>query len=251
LKNFITILLILFYQNIFAEILELKPEKIEKIELSFKAEKKYQILEKKVIDIMNKLSQNTPLTQSEKKILDSFDETKSDYWDIIGQGDGWYNAGGPYDVNASSTLVSKDENAYAAKNAHDHSYKTAWIEGVKGYGIKEYITYYFKPEAPRVDTIIVVNGYVKDKDVWKNNSRVKKLLLYYNEKPYAVLNLKDVIGKQFFKLEPFGHNEREPYEDLMKKSSWKLKFEILDVYKGLKYDDTVITEIYFDGLDVL
>ncbi|PKL12986.1 MAG: hypothetical protein CVV50_03895 [Spirochaetae bacterium HGW-Spirochaetae-6] len=29
-----------------------------------------------------------------------------------------------------------------------------------------------------------------------------------------------------------------------------IKFEILDVYKGLKYDDVAITEIYFGGLDV-
>ena len=29
-----------------------------------------------------------------------------------------------------------------------------------------------------------------------------------------------------------------------------MKFEILEVYKGLKYDDTAISEIYFDGLDV-
>ena len=29
-----------------------------------------------------------------------------------------------------------------------------------------------------------------------------------------------------------------------------MKFEILDVYKGLKYDDVAISEIYFDGLDV-
>ena len=29
-----------------------------------------------------------------------------------------------------------------------------------------------------------------------------------------------------------------------------LKFEIIEVYKGLKYNDTAITEIYFDGMDV-
>jgi len=29
-----------------------------------------------------------------------------------------------------------------------------------------------------------------------------------------------------------------------------LKFEILEVYKGSKYNDTAITEIYFDGIDV-
>lgn len=31
---------------------------------------------------------------------------------------------------------------------------------------------------------------------------------------------------------------------------WTLKFEIAEVYKGTKYDDVVITEIYFDGIDV-
>lgn len=29
-----------------------------------------------------------------------------------------------------------------------------------------------------------------------------------------------------------------------------MKFKILDVYKGDKYDGTAITEIYFDGIDV-
>jgi hypothetical protein len=31
---------------------------------------------------------------------------------------------------------------------------------------------------------------------------------------------------------------------------WTMRFEIMDVYKGDKYDDTAITEIYFDGIDV-
>jgi hypothetical protein len=31
---------------------------------------------------------------------------------------------------------------------------------------------------------------------------------------------------------------------------WTLKFEILDVYPGDKYSDTVITELFFDGIDV-
>ena len=28
------------------------------------------------------------------------------------------------------------------------------------------------------------------------------------------------------------------------------KFEILEVYPGSKHDDTVIAELYFDGIDV-
>ena len=29
-----------------------------------------------------------------------------------------------------------------------------------------------------------------------------------------------------------------------------MKFEIVDVFKGDKYDDTAVTDIYFDGIDV-
>jgi hypothetical protein len=33
-------------------------------------------------------------------------------------------------------------------------------------------------------------------------------------------------------------------------ANWTLKFEILDVYPGEKYEDTAISELYFDGVDV-
>ena len=32
--------------------------------------------------------------------------------------------------------------------------------------------------------------------------------------------------------------------------NWTLRFEILEVYEGDKYDDTVISELFFDGIDV-
>jgi hypothetical protein len=34
-------------------------------------------------------------------------------------------------------------------------------------------------------------------------------------------------------------------------NAWKLRFEILDVYPGTKYKDTVISEIIFDGIGCL
>ena len=34
------------------------------------------------------------------------------------------------------------------------------------------------------------------------------------------------------------------------KPSWHLRFEIMEVYPGTKYEDTVISELYFDGIDV-
>ena len=31
---------------------------------------------------------------------------------------------------------------------------------------------------------------------------------------------------------------------------WKLRFEILEVYPGSKFEDIAISELYFDGIDV-
>ncbi|MEM6376949.1 MAG: hypothetical protein AAF705_01975, partial [Bacteroidota bacterium] len=159
--------------------------------------------------------------------------------------------GGPYEVSASSSLKSQGANTYGAQNAHDFSYKNAWVEGVAGYGIGEYLTYKFAASAPRITDIIVINGYVKSERAYQNNSRVKKLKVYLNDKPYAILNLEDKVAKQGFKVEPIGNGERDDWDALEKMPAWTLKFEILDVYKGLKYDDVAITEIYFSGLDVL
>jgi hypothetical protein len=142
------------------------------------------------------------------------------------------------------------------QNAHDLYFKTAWVEGVKGYGIGEYLVYYFNQTAPRITQIIIANGYVKSEKAYRENSRVKKMKMYIDDKPVAILNLKDCRQTQIFNFEPIGRsrNERgslgENEELLMKMPRWTLKFEILEVYKGEKYDDTAISEIYFNGLDV-
>ena len=66
--------------------------------------------------------------------------------------------------------------------------------------------------------------------------------LYINDKFYAILNLEDTRHTQDFKTELLGRLESE--EEMV------LKFEILEVYKGNKYEDTAISEIFFDGIDV-
>lgn len=186
----------------------------------------------------------------EQKILFYCDETKDEIWHIEGGGCSWYCGGGPKSVTASSFLPAQGENTYEPKEAHDLNYKTAWVEGVKGYGIGEYLLYTFEAASPRINKIKILNGYIKSKAAWTNNSRVKTLKMYVNDQPYVILNLKDFYGEQVFSVEPIGNGDRKNLELLKSKPDWTLKFEILDVYKGLKYDDVVITEIYFSGLDV-
>lgn len=152
----------------------------------------------------------------------------------------WYCGGQIDSVTASSALADR----YAAEKAHDFSIVTAWVEGVEGNGEGEYIKYAFPGTCPRITTVLIHNGYVKNWDVWRDNARVKRLLMYYNDEPYAILNLQDTMGLQSFDVGVLG------YEDKDSAPAWSIKFEILEVYPGKKYEDTAITEIYFDGIDV-
>lgn len=245
--------LILTLQVGFSQIRDMSPTSTIHLDLSIAGEKEFNDnLEacKKIWDKMSNGVEYDDLSQQEKEALSKVDETIEGYWDIIGGGCSWYCGGGPKDVTASSYLKSQGENNYEPKNAHDLNYKNAWVEGVEGYGIGEYLLYTFEGTSPRINEIIVVNGYVKSKAAWENNSRVKKLKVYIDDKPYAILNLQDIRGSQIFKIKPIGNGDREDWDVLKTKPDWTLKFEILDVYKGLKYDDVAISEIYFNGLDV-
>lgn len=152
----------------------------------------------------------------------------------------WYCGGQIDSVTASSALADR----YAAEKAHDFSIVTAWVEGVEGNGEGEYLRYLFPGTCPRITTVLIHNGYVKNWEVWYDNARVRRLLMYYNDEPYAILNLQDTMGLQSFDVGVLG------YEDKDSAPAWSIKFEILEVYPGKKYEDTAITEIYFDGIDV-
>ncbi len=192
------------------------------------------------------------LTKEDNELFEKYPETYSSIWDVDGGGCSWYCGAGEYTVTTSSELSSNGNIIdYKAKNLTDFSYQTAWVEGKKGYGIGEFINFSFAPTHPRVTSIIFANGYVKSKKAWKDNSRVHKLKMYINDNPFAVIELKDSYTKQIIELkEPLGNSERNDFEKLKEKDNWNITFEILSVYKGDKYADTAISEIYFDGLDV-
>lgn len=190
------------------------------------------------------------LSTEDKKIYTNCPDDKDDYWDILGIGCSWYCGGGLDTASASSELKPFKGIKYSANYSHDLNYKTAWIEGVPGYGIGEYLLYSFPPENPRITKVIIVNGYVKSEKVWKENSRVKKLKMYIDGKAFAILNLADTRQEQTFSFDPIGNGDRKNWEKLKSKPWWTMKFEIMDVYQGDKYDETAITEIYFDGIDV-
>jgi hypothetical protein len=194
----------------------------------------------------NRLLDKEKLNPEEQKelntLLTTYDETLDSVWDIIGHECSWYCGGGNYKIKASSSLPDSSGISYGAKSANDLSYRTVWVEGKKGEGKGEYLEYFFKNESPRITSIIISNGYIKTKAAWHANNRVKTLKLLVNGKPYGLLHLHDTTDDQSFDIGKLGRNKNG--SDLV------LRFEIVDVYKGDKHNDTAITEIYFDGIDV-
>lgn len=253
MKSYIFIFVVIISHGALAQqsTKEYSPAQIKPLALSPEAGLKREQDDAQIPVIERKMKTGAKLSFDEQRIYDKYSENEVEqgYWDAVGGGCNWYCGGGPQEVTASSELKSHGENTYAAPNAHDLSYKTAWVEGVPGPGIGEYVTYNFAPEAPRITEIIVANGYVKSERAYRDNARVKKLKVYLNDKPYAILNLEDKRSVQHFSFPPLGNGDRLN-DKLATLPPWTLKFEILEVYKGAKYDDTVISEIYFDGIDV-
>ena len=134
---------------------------------------------------------------------------------------------GPSSSGESSSLSSQGSSNYYSSNLHDWNPRTAWVEGKTDYGIGEY----FEVDLPHGgNNIGIFNGYQKNSEAWNNNSRVKKLKIYGDGKAICYVILADKMGIQQFDLPP-----NSDY-------SW-YRFEIVDVFPGLKWKDVAISEI--------
>lgn len=163
------------------------------------------------------------------------------YDDLYSSKCSWYCGGEVKEITASSCLPPFRAFTYKGENAHDFNHQSVWA--TKGSGVGEYLLYTFAGACPRITTVQILNGHVKTEAAWRANSRVKKLRMWYNDKPYAILELEDSRTLQRFDVGTLGYNDAS-------KLDWTLKFEILEIYPGTKYADTVIAELYFDGIDV-
>ena len=192
-----------------------------------------------------------------------YDDLKSSIWEVFGEADinSRYDPF-PYKITSSSFLNNNSN--YKPENLCDNSFKTAWVEGAKDYGIGEYFEYYinkykffkeneFNEEIeafiPTIHEIHLFNGYVKSEKAFKENSRIKKLKMYVDGKPWAILELVDTTSQQIFEIPEINYlkvkNRKDYKEDLI------LKFEILEVYPGNKYQDTCLTELLLYTYDRL
>jgi hypothetical protein len=145
-------------------------------------------------------------------------------------------------LSATSVHLENDKLNYGIENLNDGIPNTAWVEGAEGYGIGEKIFARIKGDRKTVNVsfwgIRIANGYQQDSSTWNNYSRVKKLKVIHNSKPILIINLPDKMGVLTAKWNA----------NLMRLNNGDLiTFEILDVYKGDKYENTALSDLVLDG----
>jgi len=145
-------------------------------------------------------------------------------------------------VTASSELPSATALSYKASNVLDENNKTAWSEGMKGSGLGEWIEFTITSAFYIGESYQLQNGYVKDKTSWMNNNRVKKLKCFVNGKLLALILLNDVMDYQSFSIKPAWFKINNTF-----KKGDKIRFIIEEIYKGIKYDDTLLSHFVPTG----
>ena len=84
-------------------------------------------------------------------------------------------------------------------------------------------------------TYLTKKGYAKSVELLKANSRVKKIKLTIDNKEEYILELNDTNQLQVFDVHYKNDDISKPIV---------AEFEILEVYKGDKYEDTAMSFLY-------
>ncbi|MBF0106946.1 MAG: discoidin domain-containing protein [Deltaproteobacteria bacterium] len=149
--------------------------------------------------------------------------------------DSWNSPDGQFGrttVTVSSVLAPQSGNFYGARSAFDGNPSTAWVEGVDGYGVNEWIKLAFGSPM-KFKSLYITNGYAKNNDVYLKNSRPKKIRLDVDSGQSFEHTLSDTSASQIIILP-------------LAVSSTSVKLTILSVYPGSKYMDTCISEFTAD-----
>lgn len=132
-------------------------------------------------------------------------------------------------VSASSQLEDYSGFNYSPDNLFDGNNNTCWAEGASDGGINQSI-FIKSHEEIWIKSISITNGYCKNYELYRNNNRVKKIKISFDDKE-LYFDLSDNFDN------PVNILSFEP----VKTSS--ITITIIDIYAGKKWNDTCISEI--------
>lgn len=146
-------------------------------------------------------------------------------------------------IKASTTFPDADGKSYKIENIIDMNPETAWIEGKKGYGRGEWFEFKVPKDLKKM-SIYLLNGCTKSKRLWLDNSRIKSLGIFHNRILIAFVNLEDTPQWQKADMSPVLKKT-----DIRKNDT--LRFKIKDVYKGDKYRNTALSELFISEYQLM
>ena len=132
--------------------------------------------------------------------------------------------------SASSVRLAVQANTYYPANAMDGKRSTAWIEGVDGPGLGEWIRFDFDRQV-NLHRILIQPGYFKSPAIWAQNNRIATLTAQFSDGTSRDLNFNDRMDGQKIDVGSV-------------KTRW-VKFVIKSVYYGTD-PDTAISEVAFE-----
>jgi len=132
--------------------------------------------------------------------------------------------------SSSSVRLAVQSNTYYPANAMDGKRSTAWIEGVDGPGLGEWIRFDFDREI-NLHRILIQPGYFKSPAVWAQNNRIQTITATFSDGSSRDLNFSDRMDSQKVDVGSV-------------KTRW-VKFVIKSVYYGTD-PDTAIGEVAFE-----
>ena len=164
-------------------------------------------------------------------------------WKIFFGGCSWYCGAPKIVVSATSFLTESEALKHPPQQAHDRSMAKVWSEGVAGNGEGETLSFTFiTTEKDTTDlgvtSCAIATGHQGSKKLFQQNARPRTLELVVDGRPVAKLELQDVMGLQWFEI---------PKVKLARPSKHVIGLKIGEVYPGSKFQDSCISEVYFQG----
>jgi F5/8 type C domain-containing protein len=133
-------------------------------------------------------------------------------------------------ASASSVRLAVQANTYYAANAIDGKRSTAWIEGVDGPGLGEWIRFEFDREI-NLHRILIQPGYFKSPQIWAENNRLETVTVYFSDGSSRDLTFANRMDSQKVDVGAI-------------RTRW-VRFVIKSVHYGTD-PDTAISEVAFE-----
>jgi len=131
---------------------------------------------------------------------------------------------------------------YDAANIIDGNMKTCWLSATEGKNEDIEITVDLEEvegiTQAAVSDIYFFSGNRKDYQTWKDYSRIKKISMTVNDLPYGEIKFEDTYKQQSIDLDKF---------KIDRSRRCRIRFRIVDVYKGNKYNQLAVSDIQLLG----